>query len=357
MARTSIDRNRTRRSTRRKKNSQTQLGSLLERVGMRKTKGRGTSARRRSTSLKDSPFPPVMVRGEFLESPFQGVRRKGKKARRRYDVALSLPGAEIRLPALPQVRIGWRLVSAFLVVLLGFALQHLWNSPMYRVNEVDIAGLERITEQEIMLAVDVFDRSIFELDQHTMQQTLETGFPEFLSVDVKVALPNNISVDVVERVPALVWNRGGEVSMVDEQGFSFPTRRQVAGDAELPTVLASANPPSPVHVSQEEKEAAIVAGKPLEEEEIRPLLRDDMVKAVQELAAAIPPGTTLVYDSRHGLGWGAAEGWHVFIGDVTNIDVKLNVYQAIVQRLQADAVQPRLISVEYADAPYFRLAD
>jgi hypothetical protein len=46
----------------------------------------------------------------------------------------------------------------------------------------------------------------------------------------------------------------------------------------------------------------------------------------------------------------------VYFGlDIRTIDVKLSVYQAIVERLQADGINPALISVEQAHAPIYRM--
>ena len=49
---------------------------------------------RRSYMSEDRSMPPVMVRGDFTWMP-QSVRKRNK-TRRRYDVALNIPGAEMR---------------------------------------------------------------------------------------------------------------------------------------------------------------------------------------------------------------------------------------------------------------------
>jgi len=37
-----------------------------------------------------------------------------------------------------------------------------------------------------------------------------------------------------------------------------------------------------------------------------------------------------------------------------DMEMKLSVYQAMVDRLQSEGIQPALISVEYVHAPYYR---
>ncbi len=71
----------------------------------------------------------------------------------------------------------------------------------------------------------------------------------------------------------------------------------------------------------------------------------------------MPEGTVLVFDSEHGLGWNDPNGgWDVFFGNEDeDMDMKLAVYQALVERLKTEGIQPALISVEYVHAPYYRM--
>ena len=70
----------------------------------------------------------------------------------------------------------------------------------------------------------------------------------------------------------------------------------------------------------------------------------------------MPADTVLVYDSEHGLGWNDPNGWEVFFGDEDQeMDMKLLVYQALVEHLQSEGIQPAMISVEYVHAPYYRM--
>ena len=70
----------------------------------------------------------------------------------------------------------------------------------------------------------------------------------------------------------------------------------------------------------------------------------------------MPADTMLVYDSEHGLGWNDPNGWEVYFGaEDQDMEMKLSVYQAMVERLQSEGIQPALISVEYVHAPYYRM--
>jgi hypothetical protein len=88
---------------------------------------------RRAPSHDPLSPPPVMTRNAALS----GATRPLRRAKRRYDISLSAPGAEMRLPSLPIIYPGWRLVSFALVVLLAVVLYQFWNSAQYRVDAVD----------------------------------------------------------------------------------------------------------------------------------------------------------------------------------------------------------------------------
>jgi hypothetical protein len=85
-------------------------------------------------------------------------------------------------------------------------------------------------------------------------------------------------------------------------------------------------------------------------------LSPELVSAILELNAKMPADTVLVYDSEHGLGWNDPKGWEVFFGaEDQDMEMKLSVYQALVERLESEGIQPALISVEYVHAPYYRM--
>ena len=84
-------------------------------------------------------------------------------------------------------------------------------------------------------------------------------------------------------------------------------------------------------------------------------LSPDLVNAILELGSKMPADTLLVYDSEHGLGWNDPGGWDVFFGsEDEDMPMKLAVYQALVDKLQNEGIQPAMISVEYVHAPYYR---
>jgi hypothetical protein len=301
--------------------------------------------------------PPVMVRSHTAWG-LAPDRKRSKKARRRFDVALPMQGAEMRLPALPQLAIGWRVVSFGLVLLLAAAVYFFWNSPKFQVNDAKVDGLQRVSSRDVETVLGAVGQPVFSLDAGQLRQKLAETFPEFSAVAVQISIPNSLVVKVTERKPVLTWQQDGKTNLVDANGVAFPLRTG-AKPGPGPVVEAKGAPPSvPLPVSVSPSEIAAITGRAAISETVktasRQLMSPEMVTAILTLAPSAPQGTVLVYDAQHGLGWKDKRGWDIYFGDAQDIDNKLQVYKALVKYLQSKEIQPVLISVEHVYAPYYR---
>jgi cell division septal protein FtsQ len=294
---------------------------------------------RRDRPGKPNPAaPPVMARGYHMDVSFPANQSYTKKNRRRVDVPLSTPGAEIRLPSLPAFRASARWLSlALLIALLG-ALYFLWNAPFFQVSSVEVQGVNRVKSSDINTVLQVSGKPVFVLHPEKLQKTVLDAFPEFSSATVDVSFPNSVVVKVTEREPVLTWRSGGQNQLVDAAGFAFPIRFEISQPIS-PVVEASGSPP-PLGITAEGNTA---------------FLSPEMVAATLAISKSTPANVTLLYNPEHGFGWQDERGWNVYLGDDQEIEIKLNVYAAIVQRLLDEEIQPALISVEHVHNPYYRL--
>ena len=324
-------------------------GSVIESMGKRVRSRKDSSTRKtpkpvrtREDRYGERHFPPVLIRGVDLGGlSWQTKEKKGKgKPRRRYDVSLSMPGVEMRLPSMPQVAVGWRLVSFVLVAALGTFLYHLWSAPQYHVQAAQVIGVHRLNSTDVGAVLDVKGESIFAINTAVLTKKLEAAFPEFSSVDVEVGLPGDVIVTVEERQPILAWQQDGRTILVDANGVSFPMRDQ---NAALPAVKVEAHgaPPS--------------SDLAISDDSLDKFMPVEMVSAILSMSAQSPQNTSISYDPQRGLGWLDSHGWEVYFGDTRNMDMKLRVYKAIVDKLNQDDITPALISVEHVHLPYYRL--
>jgi cell division septal protein FtsQ len=342
--------------------------------------------------------PPVMVREDkrwargarlvgvpedLVNFPVPGMKRapraagraksnSASSARRRYDVALGVPGAEMRLPALPEIHLGWRLLSGLLVAAMLGAIYYLWTSPEFKVQGMEVAGLQRLSQADVRAVLDIEEESIFTLQAAELQAELEEAFPEFSSVAVEVGLPAKVAVTVEERQPILVWKQEGRTVLVDANGMAFPQRENAPAGPSL-AVEAKSPPPQPAgaEIAVDRELSALesvssfavsafgpnspISGNPQSPDLQAPFMPVEMVSAIVSMSGQAPDYTSILYDGIHGLGWRDRRGWEVYFGEVQDMGMKLNVYQALLHHFKAEGIKPELVSVEHVHAPYYRM--
>jgi cell division protein FtsQ len=263
--------------------------------------------------------------------------RQGKQ-RKRLDVSLGTPGAEMRLPSIPTIHFGWRLFSALIAIALAGLMYYLWSAPTFRVQAAEVSGAQRVSAGDINMVLGISDEPIFLLNPEHLRQNVQKAFPEMAAITVEVKLPSTVQVTVQERQPVLLWQPPNRSPLwVDAEGVAFPPRGEVG-----PLVTVE---------GQFMTTTVTTMGA-----ETLPRLNPKLVAAVLALSKQAPEGVTLVYDPEHGMGWQDPRGWQAYFGlDIENMDVKLKEYQALVDKLMNDGVTPALISVEFTHAPYYRL--
>lgn len=307
-----------------------------EMVRARRNRRTNKSAKKRSMprrKLEARTAAPMVSRGTMSQPPQHARTRK--EARRRYSVALSAPHAELRLPAMPVIKIGWRLVSGLMTTGLLWALFALWTLPRFRVDWVEVQGLERLSDSQVNQVLKLADWPIFLVDPQVIEDILDAEFPGLTGAQVRIGLPAEVIVSVGERRPVLAWEHAGMLSWLDDNGIAFLPRGDVD---ELIYVRVMGNPPN--------------VGDAREDTQI---ITPQMVDTIEFMAGHAPSGAVLLYHPDHGLGWEDPGGWMVFFGpNPDKMDQRMAVYQTLVVELEKRGITPTLISVEYLHAPYYR---
>lgn len=295
----------------------------------------------RSSALAARPVAAITSRS--VEPYGVPLPVRSPSHRRQYQTALSMPGIEVNMPAIrfTSTRLKWRVLSLTLSLMLGAVLYLAWTSPIFLVDNPQVSGDERIGSDEIRAVLGVKGEPVFLLVPSELENRLRLNYPEMESARVTVGLPNTVEVRVVERTPLISWQQGNGYTWIDDKGVAFRPRGTAAN-----AIMVSAR-------------AAPPPGVPSLQDPLSPIpyASADIVQAVQMLAPSAPQGAMLLYDPRYGLGWSDSRGWQVFFGsDARDMPVKLQVYQALVKSLEAKGIVPVFISVQYANAPYYRMS-
>lgn len=308
----------------------------------RVSKTRVERARKESTHT-----PPAPSGRQETSQPGRRSDRTGgsrtRSARRRFQNALLpvAPDAEMGGISISRPHLGRRLPSFLLVLLLGAALYFVFNTPQLRVAEAHVTGNQILTPAEINSGLDIEGQPTFLLIPSELEKRLRLAFPELVDAHVQVALPNTVSVQVVERTPVIRWEQGDGYTWVAEDGVAF---RPHGDMPSLISVVALSAPPIEGIVSPDSLTPA-------------PFISPEMVKSLKGLAGHVPPGVSILYEAGFGFGWQDPRGWRVYFGTSgRDVELKMRVYESMVASLTQRGIQPALINVTYPTAPYYRLS-
>lgn len=285
------------------------------------------------------PAPPPAARAKP-----EAARKNSapKRAGRRFQIALPMPRVDLRaihLPKIPRPRFGWRLLSFSLAAMLGAALYLAFTRPELRVTEAQVTGNQILTPAEINSVAGAAGQPIFTLIPSELETRLRLNYPELASVQVTVALPNLLTVHVVERKPVIRWEQAGGYTWIAEDGVAFRPRGEIVG---LISVVAESAPP--------------VIGSGTDPLSPTPFISVEMVQALKGLGWHVPPGEVILYNEAFGFGWNDPRGWRAYFGTTaSDVELKMRVYEQMVNSLTQRGIRPALINVTYPTAPYYRM--
>src|SRR5215216_948561 len=278
-------------------------------------------ARARKEAMRTTPVTSRTRTGDAVPSRRRAAPAgTSRSARRRFQNALLpvAPDAELRGISIARPDLGRRLPSFLVVALLAAAIYFAFNTPQLRVAEPQVAGNQMLTPAEINSALDVTGQPTFLLIPSDLEKRLRLQFPELAAAKVDIELPNTVSVQVVERRPVIRWEQGDGYTWVAEDGIAFRPHGDMPG---LISVVALSAPPIEGIVSPDSLTPA-------------PFLSSELIKAIKDLAAHVPPGVQVLYDANFGLGWIDPRGWKVYFGTSgTDMELKVRVYESMVASL------------------------
>lgn len=289
------------------------------------------------------------------------LRNNRSNSRRRVSVGVG-NGAEVILRNIPVIRPGWRLLSAFLILLIGAALYMAWNTPGLRVEKITLSGNQRVSAADVQAILNLNGKQIFTVDPDEIVKKVAESFPDVTNVTAEVNSPAEVLVSFDERRPVLTWNYNKTSYWIDPSGFIFMPNGKVKTPVNIhanepPPVVETATPDQVAQDAQA-KNASLTKEKTappqptsLVGKHISPMVMSSAIK----LGTMLKKNTDLAYSSQDGLGWYDPQGWNVYIGlDLNNMDTKMLMYKAVVNQIKNDGVTPTMISIENPDTPYYR---
>jgi hypothetical protein len=240
-------------------------------------------------------------------------------------------GAEIRLPALPNIKAGPRLASAALLILAALLLRGMLSAPQFFVAEASVVGNDLLAANQVRSIAQVDELPVFLIDPRAGVARFQT-VAEVASVEISVRWPNQVEVRISERRPMVSWHDGYRDWWISEEGVAFLKHGEREG-------LVHIHSETPVLDIQRDPLAQVIDPQ--------------VLVAAGVLEAQIPEVNSLVYDRVHGLGFEDSRGWTAFFGVKGDMVMKVRLYRAIVDHLEQRAVIPSIVSVKEPSAPYY----
>jgi cell division protein FtsQ len=201
------------------------------------------------------------------------------------------------------------------------------------VQSVTVVGLNHRTEPELLGRVSLIGENVLTLPVGQIQATL-TEDPWLRSVEVKRQLPNRVTLQVEERVPAAVWDGKGGRYLADADGTLLDP---APPKTDLP-VVRDLDGPVRIPGDRLGTDAAGVAAK--------------LVKALPETIGQ--RAKTFEYVRNGGLVVETDKGKRARLGDGADIDYKLAVWKALLLRGDTEKLVVGHVDLRFGDRPFFR---
>jgi cell division septal protein FtsQ len=268
--------------------------------------------------------------------------RRGSGAARHWDYAYdrhrrsvaARPARASREWALPRLR----LLPILVFLLVGLALSLgvlLFNSPLFKVQSIDVQGASNLNTATIVELSEAHGDNIFTLDPGLIERRLERH-PYIKVATVKRDWPNGIKITVVERVPTGLWQVGNQSFLVDAEGMVMALLDGAAPVGTIP--IAALVPQSPA---------------------IGSFVDADAISLVERLRADVPAWTgeqiaSFEYSPSYGLKAVTTAGLVITFGDRLDYDFKLASLAGVISEARNQGVVFNSIDLRFGESPALR---
>ena len=246
-----------------------------------------------------------------------------------------------------------RFLSLFALLMIciagaSFAL----TSSNFRVQQVEVVGTQNGTLVHTIQNMGIQGQNIFLMDVGAMTARIE-ALPVVASANLVRQLPDQVTVNVVERTPVLLWQTQQGIFSIDSHGVVIATANGFTGTDGLMTVV-------------DERGGANGAAQ-----QIQPgaLLNEADIAFAREVFARLPqlsgvPSFTLRYDTipkqgRHGsFIVVSSDGWLAYLGsadDTNPLDNRLFELQQILSLAQQEQLKLATIDLRFGLRPVYTL--
>jgi len=232
-------------------------------------------------------------------------------------------------------RLRWRrlFVAACLLAALAGVVA-LYRSPLLRVEEVEVVGAKNLAPQQITELAGLEGASMFNAPLAEAEARI-VALPLVKGAKARLAWPNKVRIEVVERAPWGYWDLAGTAYVIDADGVVLTDIKPGEG---APVIHDTGAP------------AALSVGDRVD---------TDAVLLAQALLSFVPEQLSLAimrfeYTPEHGLSLVTDAGYRVVMGDSQNVEYKMAVWKTVEEDIGRGAMAGHVLDLRFRDHPSFQ---
>jgi len=231
-------------------------------------------------------------------------------------------------------RLRWRrlLIAGCLLAAVAGALL-LYRSPLLRVDEVEVVGTKYVAAEQIREIAGLDGESMFSVPLSEAEERI-VALPLVKGAKARLAWPNKVRIEVVEREPWGYWDLAGTAYAIDTDGV----------------VLSGVEPAKGTPVIHDTGAPAVLS--------VGDRVDTDAVRLAQVLLSFVPQQLSLnvirfEYTPEHGLSLVTDADYRVVMGDSQNIEYKMAVWKTVEEDIGRGAMAGHVLDLRFRDHPSF----
>ena len=232
-------------------------------------------------------------------------------------------------------RLRWRRLffAACLLATLAGTLA-LYRSPLLRVGEVEVVGAKNLTPQQITELAGLEGASMFSAPLAEAEARI-VALPLVKGVKARLAWPNKVRIEVVERAPWGYWDLAGTSYVIDADGV----------------VLADVKPAKGAPVVHDAGAPALLS--------VGDRVDTDAVRLAEALLSSVPKQLSLgvarfEYTPEHGLSLTTDANYRIVMGDGQDLDYKMAAWKAVEEDIGRGSMAGHVLDLRFRDHPSFQ---
>jgi len=252
-------------------------------------------------------------------------KRRKRRPKRTYETAASQTLISSRRIARPWAFARGKVTSLLLLAALVSLIYYFFNSHYFFVHEIKVVGNRFVPAEEIGQKSGLENVNIFWIDPAHAEAAL-TSLSAIKEAKVRCRLPGEVTIEVGERQPRLIWRRGEARYWVDDEGIVMPAWGELEG-----LLLV-------------EDDGSDFSGQRLD---------PAAVQSALQLKSLLPELTEVQYSSEIGISFRNRHNWLIYLGTGGDMAEKVAIMRALTSHLLAENIQPELIDLRYK-RPYYK---